>query len=716
MSLTGKTIGQLTYLSGLTPNTLFPVELSGDTYHAAYSAFTNANYNSVTYDELYGNYTGSTLTPGNFYLITDFQTCYDQPNFDPNGNTITTGNYKTGATESLVVFASSNNTLSPFAFSLDYPKDKITYDISWNTTEVTNSPAKGRITERIDNNNNRADYDFRAVQFIRYEALYSEEYYNGTISLDGSGNVTGIGTNFSSDFSTGQYLGVFEPFNNIGSFTYYEILTISDDTNMTVTGFSINTVFNMVYSKGITEGTVSPFQCNVLSLNSSSEYYTFELGGSDVFSNYLGNNTNYNTFILSNNVFLGNQFNNYFGPNVTNNTFDDDMNNNVCGAFFRNNILTNDFDNNIIGTFFEYNVIIDDFNDNTIGSDFRYNMIGNLVGGNFDSNIIQNNFGGNFITQNGEFKDNIIGEFFQENVIHALFEGNNIKESFQNNKILESFRNNNISGIFNGVTIQDLDSSNIFQNNNFTYRDFNTSLLLNGGLGGNPIFYTSISTNVVRDASDNTGYVTFLSGGTFVARDIIIVPVSPTPTPTVTPTPSVTPTITPTPTSSEVPVTPTPSITPSVTPTITQTPTVTPTESAVAASPTPTPTLTPTPSPVPTFTIINNSTGDRTVTNITGGVGSWTLDNGSYPVSAGQSANGFSHPALTTLGLDQLAVLFGGTNAIDISITKNGLPYAPSSSPSPTNVTASQINYFINNPADVIQVNDIIVFTISDTV
>lgn len=694
MALTGKTIGQLTYLSGVTTDTLFPVELSGDTYHVAYSAFTNANYNSVTYDELYGMYTGSTLTPGSFYLINDFQTCYDQPNFDPNGNTITTGNYKTGATESLVVFASSNNTLSPFAFSIDYPNDKITYDISWNTTEVTNSPAKGRITERIDNNNNRADYDFRAVQFIRYEALYSEEYFSGTISLDGSGNVTGNGTSFIDNFSEGQYLGVFEPFNNLGSFRYYEILTISDQTNMTVTGFSINTVLNAVYSKGQSQGLDSPFQCNVLSLTDSAEYYTFELVDSSIFSNYLGNNTNYDTFILSNNVFKGNQFNNYFGPNVINNTFDDDMNNNVCGAFFRNNILTNDFDNNIIGTFFEYNVIIDDVNDNTIGSDFRYNMIGSLQGDNFDSNIIQNGFGGNFITQNGAFEDNIIGDFFQENVIHALFEGNNIKESFNTNKILESFRNNNISGLFNGVTIQDLDSSNIFQNNNFTYREFNTSLLLDGGSGGNPIFYTSISTNVVRDASDNTGYVTFLSGGTFVARDIIVVPVSPTPTPSVTPT-----------------ITPTPSVTetPAVTPTNTPTPTITET-------PTNTPTITPTPSPVPAFTIINNSTGDRTVTFIQGGLGSWTLNNGSYPVSAGQSANGFSHPALTEAGLDQLIVQFGGTNAIDISITKNGSPYAPTSSPSPTNVTASQINYFIDGPSDFIQTNDIIVFTITDTI
>ena len=40
MALTGKTIGQLTYLSGATSDTLFPVELNGDTYHVPFSGMT----------------------------------------------------------------------------------------------------------------------------------------------------------------------------------------------------------------------------------------------------------------------------------------------------------------------------------------------------------------------------------------------------------------------------------------------------------------------------------------------------------------------------------------------------------------------------------------------------------------------------------------------------------------------------------------------------
>ena len=39
MALTGKTIGQLTYLSELTSDTLFPVEVSGNTYHVGLLRF-----------------------------------------------------------------------------------------------------------------------------------------------------------------------------------------------------------------------------------------------------------------------------------------------------------------------------------------------------------------------------------------------------------------------------------------------------------------------------------------------------------------------------------------------------------------------------------------------------------------------------------------------------------------------------------------------------
>jgi len=179
--------------------------------------------------------------------------------------------------------------------------------------------------------------------------------------------------------------------------------------------------------------------------------------------------------------------------------------------------------------------------------------------------------------------------------------------------------------------------------------------------------------------------------------------VSPTPTPSMTPT--LTPTNTETPLATQ---TPTETETPTPTPTITQTPTNT-------ITPTQTTTATPTATPVPKFTVINNSTGNRTITNITGG-GPWSLTTGTYPVGVGQTAYGLTHPALTLLGLDQLVILFGGSDPIDISITKNGSPYTASTSVPTTNITASQINYFVDNPSDTIQTTDVIVITIIDTI
>ena len=61
MSLTGKTIGELTFLSEPTNNTLIPVELSGVTYHITYSGITNNLSNTGSW----------TVTPGtNNYSFT----------------------------------------------------------------------------------------------------------------------------------------------------------------------------------------------------------------------------------------------------------------------------------------------------------------------------------------------------------------------------------------------------------------------------------------------------------------------------------------------------------------------------------------------------------------------------------------------------------------------------------------------------------------------
>jgi len=496
MALTGKTISELDFLQFPTNDTVIPVEYLGDTMHIAFSSIT---YNVGSYSQLVVEADNGLLTPGRFYLLDDYQTCYDQPNYNNEGTAILTGNYKTGTTEPILLLATSTSGFSSTAYSTLYPNDKISYDFTWDTTEVTGSPAKGRITERIDDRNNRADYDFRAVQFIRYQAFLSEDYYNGTLSIDGSGNVVGVGTEFASSFSVGQILGVYSPnFSNlIGGFAYYEILTITDATNMTVTGTTFYPQTNVFYSRGIGGGIRSPFQCNVQteSYTGFTEYYTFN--ENENFNTYLGDNQNYNNFILSNNVFLnGNYEDMTFGGNVVGNTFDNFMTSSTCAPFFQYNIITNNFDRNTIGPDFTFNFIECDFQGNTVVGNFEYNMLGDNDGADFDFNQVGWGFRQNFLTfSDSDFADNVIGNDFYQNLIHLGFRRNVTGDYFYNNKITGTFESNQIgNGFYNNVITQ-----------NFRDNVLGTDVYLNNFYGnfekntGGPLFYENNFYNITTE-------------------------------------------------------------------------------------------------------------------------------------------------------------------------------------------------------------------------
>jgi hypothetical protein len=538
MALTGKTIGELSNLSYTTNNLLIPVEEAGTTYHIAFSGI---NYTEDTYSGLTIASSAGGLIVGQYYLISDYQTCYDQPNYTNGGVAITTGNFKSGSTEPILVLATSTTGFSSTAYSILYPDDKISYDFTWSTTEVTSSPAKGRITERIDRFNNRADYDFRAVQFIRYQAFLSEEFYAGTVSIDGSGNVVGVGTDFTNDFSVGGILGVFSPnySNLIGGFAYYEILNITDATNMTVTGTTFFTESNKFYSRGISGGIRSPFQCNVQtpSYTGFTEYYTFN--ANDNFNTYLGDNQNYNTFILSNNVFLNGSYQDMtFGGNVVGNTFDNFMTSSTCGAFFQFNIITNNFDRNTIGPDFTFNFIECDMQGNTVVGNFDYNMLGDNDGFDFDFNQVGWGFRNNFLTFYDDdfidniigndfsqnlidygFSRNIIGDNFNSNILRNTFDENEIGAAFYSNTVRASFNNNKTGSLFNNNNFYCVVSGNIFGNNSFgnTFGDPNiigSYNFQNNQVGSdltNNYFSGNTLSNVIGDACQSNNIDTNFS-------------------------------------------------------------------------------------------------------------------------------------------------------------------------------------------------------------
>jgi hypothetical protein len=127
----------------------------------------------ITYAELRAAMTGSTLVAGQSYLITDFATIYDRPDYEdvlgtiqPKATIITV----TAATEALVVYAIAVNAISPVAYSPSQPQDELWYDPYYDATIINASPAKGMIIKRTDTEKNiTMMFDWRSVMFKFYD-------------------------------------------------------------------------------------------------------------------------------------------------------------------------------------------------------------------------------------------------------------------------------------------------------------------------------------------------------------------------------------------------------------------------------------------------------------------------------------------------------------------------------------------------------------------
>ncbi len=407
----------------------------------------------LTYAELVTAIQNSELVAGAFYLITDFQTIYDQPDYNyyknmivDNSNIESNTTYKVTEIDPLYVFALSINNISKEAQQPSYPNDLIKYDQTFNQTKSTNYPAKGRIVERIDDKNNRTDYDHRTIKFKRYRyyEINFNNSYLGTVQVSPNSatemTVLGTGTNFLSSVGVGNKIG----FDN--DYRVYEVISINSDTEMTIFGLSNVSLSSGTKMYSADQDEYSSYhQNNVDDPTDFEEYYTFQ--GDDNFNNYIGNHANLydqqeNEFILANNVFHNRFIGNKFGDNCYNNTFFDDCENNNVGNFFYNNITDDDFDGNTIGNQF-YN--------NRITSNFQYNRIGE-------------NFNNNYIVQNSFYRNNIMNDFRDNKISGGDFQNNEIGSQFNNNKIKDQFYKNDIGNGFNQNNIYWGASGNLIGN------------------------------------------------------------------------------------------------------------------------------------------------------------------------------------------------------------------------------------------------------------
>lgn len=377
-------------------------------------------YVEVTYSQLYSLGASGSFVTASYYLITDFDSVYEQPDFYFDGTLKTTLDVKGKPAipyQPILVMATSYNTLSPDAYQPYYPNDKIKYDFTWNRTELDHS-AKGRITERIDEFGNRTDYDHRTIRYKRYKHYSRGTQLTGTIvEYDCvGGTLKGTGSSFSSQLSSGNII-LIDSLLDLGYNVGLKVRNIIDNNTLAVevdslylgsvpstVYFNNSTTINPIdysfdfksynFYIGVDEGVYTSYKEVYFGQSDANdcdkEVYTFRTGATNnkignYSQVYLSGYTN-NSLILSNNVFndaltmnneIGDEsYNNYFYGVTTNNKIGSKFyNNDIIGGCFNNNILFA-FYNNFFGDL-NNNSFFAEFSNNTSSANysFRYNTI-----------------------------------------------------------------------------------------------------------------------------------------------------------------------------------------------------------------------------------------------------------------------------------------------------------------------------------------------------
>ena len=323
---------------------------------------------SLTYNDFYTLISGGNLQTGRTYILVDFQTIYDQMDFDASGALKSSLTTKTGAIEEIWVYALANDRIASTAYSKTYPNDKIQYDWTYNATLVNGSPAKGRISERIDEWNNRTDYDHREIKFLRYDdgsGNYTSYTDNGNASQEflTFGNSYGAGgiiyDNWLGDFYSIGALGGQEYGNNV----FNGSIIISNKTSALFANntFSGN-VNNNTFSGYVNNNTFDGY----LTSNSFDGYLTSNSFGGELNSNsfdgYLNSNSfgeelNSNSFdgYLTSNSFGGALYSNSFGGDLSSNSFGGDVHNNIFSGYVHNNIFSGNVQYNTFSGYIDNN-------------------------------------------------------------------------------------------------------------------------------------------------------------------------------------------------------------------------------------------------------------------------------------------------------------------------------------------------------------------------
>jgi hypothetical protein len=403
----------------------------------------------VTHAELVNFVSTSVLIPGGFYKITDFATMYEQPDFGTTKAAVSTPVVKTAAVDPIIVMATGNDKLSTSATQESYPNDKLEYELIY-TTPKTSTPTKGRITNRVDEYNNKTDYDHRTILFKRYYDSLTSDYtsYYNTSHVNGA-----------QEFLT------FPVPTTVSERSYNNELLGYDQTNRPNTFDLPNTIF---MSKGNYENYLPARTYNntfkTVAIRNTVNFACYNNVVNSV--SFIGNNLSnfYENFIQLSGAGAGFEFNqsaNAFNRNT------------ILGAKFKQNIFDNFYLNTTNTNAVETNNIVS-FHDNIININFTAcNMVyffNNTVNDDllnpgsifskslFSSGLTNCTFSGGFSFCTGTAMDNCT---FSKQVVYLNISGTILNTNFSTATLIYTVGSKDI------IKIEDVSFSDYF----ISYRD-----------------------------------------------------------------------------------------------------------------------------------------------------------------------------------------------------------------------------------------------------
>ena len=311
-----------------------------------------------------------------------------------------------------------------------YSDQSLTNVINQCTDAGTIEPVfgKGVIWRMIDEFDNDLPYDFKNIQFKRFEITSVQNGHNeNAYSNDGDHPVVGgwglENPKVSVDTETAEWFYTFSSVND-GTVTDASMACDCDYWNDTGSGAGQNKMEGVLKGKfnlpnNVFVNAEGDLFCvgnrfgSVCFNNTFGDYCCYNTFGSFCFNNTFGNECSYNTFGNDNfqNTFGNDNYNNTFGNSFRFNTFGNSCGYNTFGNYcsrntFGNNNFQNTFGNNNYNNTFGNGCC-----ENTFGNNFGFNTFGNGCYGNTFGNDCSGNTFGNYC-QNNTFGNGCYGNTF----------------------------------------------------------------------------------------------------------------------------------------------------------------------------------------------------------------------------------------------------------------------------------------------------------------